>query len=101
MAPSQNSTPTPPPSSRDTLLDIARHSTATNLILADILATQLRSHPTLTPTKSGQKTPWQSIPASIKSAVDYIAAVHKAVLLWRAISLGYIGRELLRWAGWL
>jgi hypothetical protein len=101
MAHSPQSTPTSPPSSSDAWLDIARHSTATNLILADILALQLRSYQTLSPTKSGPKTPYSSIAASVKAAIDYISAAHKAVLLWRAISFGYIGRELLRWLGWL
>ena len=102
MAQSQNSIPTSPPSSSDTAqATIMRHQAATALILADLLSMQLRS-PQLSPTiKSGQKTPWLSIGASVKALVDYISTVHKAVLLFRAISFGYIGRELLKWVGWL
>lgn len=98
MAHSPNSTPTSPPSSSDTI--IMRHQAATALILADLLAMQLRSPHALRPTKSGPKPPWFSM-ASLKSLIDYIGAAHKLVLLWRAISFGYIGRELLKWAGWL
>lgn len=38
---------------------------------------------------------------SLKNLIGYFTAAHKLVLLWRAISMGYIGRELLRWLGWL
>lgn len=100
MAHSQNSTPTSPPSSSDTWQAIVRHSTATNLILADLLAMQLRSPHTLSPTKSGSKPPRLSM-AGIKSLIDYIGAAHKLVLLWRAILVGSIGKDLLRWFGWL
>ena len=78
-----------------------RHQAATALILADLLSLQLRSPHTLSPPKPGNTTQWPSVAASVKSVIDYISAVHKLVLLWRAISFGYIGRELLRWLGWL
>lgn len=37
----------------------------------------------------------------VRTLVGYFTAAHKLVLLWRAISLTYIGREALRWLGWL
>jgi hypothetical protein len=53
------------------------------------------------PYPSGSKPLWREALGQLKEFVGYVAAVHKAVLLWRAISVGYIGRELLKWAGWL
>lgn len=53
------------------------------------------------PMSGGGRMTLRGVADLIKSLVGYFTAAHKLVLLWRAISFGYIGRELLRWLGWL
>jgi hypothetical protein len=54
------------------------------------------------PPKSGEWTmTWSGIGNSVKNLIGYFTAAHKVVLLWRAVSVTYIGRGLLRWLGWL
>jgi hypothetical protein len=53
------------------------------------------------PPPSGSRPLWREALDRVKEFVGYASAAHKAVLLWRAISVGYIGRELLKWVGWL
>jgi hypothetical protein len=53
------------------------------------------------PPPSGRTPLWRQLLDRFKAFVGYAGAVHKAVLLWRAILLGSIGKDLLRWLGWL
>lgn len=53
------------------------------------------------PPPLGSKPLWRETLDRVKEFAGYAGAVHKLVLIWRAISIGYIGRALLKWAGWL
>jgi hypothetical protein len=63
-----------------------------------LLATHQMQKP---PTSGLTKMTWWGMAEIIKNLIGYFAAAHKLVLLWRAILLGSIGRDFLRWLGWL